>query len=88
MRAAKESEKAQQTRYHSARNALEEALRVASQPLSLSLLKQVPLVCNACFGADCVWYLDSGELVAKVQHSFAGSGVSARLPRQHLGDGR
>ena len=59
MRAAKESEKAQQTRYHSARNALEEALRVAEQPLSLSLMNEVPVVCNACFGADCACYLDS-----------------------------
>jgi hypothetical protein len=61
MRAAKESEKAQQSRYHSARNALEEALRVAHQPLSLSLMNEVPVVCDAFFGADCVCYLDSPQ---------------------------
>ena len=92
MRAAKELEKAQQTRYHSARNALEEALRVADQPLSpslsLSLINEVPLVCNACFGPDCVCYIDSPQLVAKVEDRFTGSGVSGRLPRKHLGHRR
>jgi len=67
MRAAKEAEKAQEARHRSARNALQEALGVAEQALSLSLpeqalslslINEVPLVCNACFGADCGCYLD------------------------------
>ena len=68
MRAAKEAEKAQEARHRSARNALQEALVVGEQalslslpeqPLSLSLINEVPVVCNASFGAHCACYLDS-----------------------------